>query len=638
MLQQIREFAGRKIVRWLFIIFLVVPFGLFGIDAYINRVATTDAVANVGPLRVTAFELDQALRRQAELYREQFRGQFDASIMENPEIRRAVLDNLVNEKLMAVGSERAGVRIPDAALAERISRMPEFQGADGRFSKERYDMIAKSQGLTTPGLDERLRQSFRMQDFRAAIADTAFVPKATLESFIRLSEQSREVSVVNLTPEAYPAKVSPEQAKAYYDSHAVEFTIPERVRVEYVELSVDALAARTAAPAEDVQRVYEDGMKRNQWGAPEERRASHILVGAAADAKEPERKAAKDKAQAIADRVRKDPKSFADVAKKESQDPGSAVQGGDLGFFAREAMVKPFSEAAFAAKKGDIVGPVESEFGYHVILVTDVKPAKVRTLAESTPEIEAQIKKQLASRAFAETGETFTNMVYEQSSSLQPVADALKLTVKTAPQWLTKGQPSAPPLGNPKLMAEIFSDDAIKAKRNTSAVEVSPGTLISARVVEHKPSELRPIESARAEIDRKLAREESLKLARADGEAKLKELQAGKDPGVKWPAPLAVNRQKPGGLFPQVIDRAFRADGKKLPAFLGVESPAGYSLVRVTKVIEVEKVDDKQRDAMGGQLRQALAAEEMEATLASLRGRVGVTVRKDALEKKTPQQ
>jgi peptidyl-prolyl cis-trans isomerase D len=300
-------------------------------------------------------------------------------------------------------------------------------------------------------------------------------------------------------------------------------------------------------------------------------------------------------------------------------------------------MVKPFSDAVYAAKKGDIVGPVASDFGYHVILVTDVKPAKVRSLADATPEIEAQIKKQLASRAFAEAGEQFTNMVYEQSSSLQPVADALKLSVKTAPQWLTKGQPAAPPLGNPKLMAEIFSDDAIKAKRNTSAVEVLPGMLVAARVIEHKPSELRAFETARVEIERKLAREESLRLARADGEAKLKELQAGKDPAVKWPPALAVNRQKPGGLFPQVIDRAFRADGKKLPAYLGVESPAGYSLVRVSKVIEVEKIDDKQRDAMGGQLRQALAAEEMEATLSSLRGRVGVTVKRDALEKKQPQ-
>ena len=634
MLQQIREFAGKKIVRWLFIIFLVVPFGLFGIDAYINRVGTSDAVANVGPARVSASELDQALRRQADIYREQFRGQFDASLMDNPEIRRAVLDGLVAEKLVDVGSARAGVRIPDAALAERISRMPEFQ-VNGQFSRERYEMVARSQGLTPPGLDERLRQAFRVQEFRNSIAETAIVPKTTLDSFIRLSEQTREVSVVNFTPEAYlpKVKISPEQAKAYYDGHAAEFTTPESARLEYLELSVDTLAARTEAPAEEVRRAYEDGMKRNQWGQPEERRASHILVTAAPDAKEADRKAAQEKAAAIAERVRRAPKTFGEVAKKESQDPGSAAQGGDLGFFAPGAMVKAFSDAAFAAKKGDIVGPVASEFGYHVIMVTDIKPAKMRSLAEATPEIEAALKKQIASRAYAEAAEQFANLVYEQSSSLQPAADALRLALQQSP-WISKGRPVPGPLANPKIQAEIFSDNTIKAKRNTSAVEVAPGTLVAARVVEHKPAQLRPLDEVRAEIEKKLAREEALKMARAEGAAKLAELQAGKDAGVKWPAPLAVNRQKPGGLFPQVIDRAFRADARKLPARLGVDTPQGYALVQVSKVIEVEKVNEAQRDQLAAQLRQSVAMEELEATLASLRQSVGVRVRRDALEKK----
>ena len=637
MLQQIRDFASKRFIRWLFIIFLVVPFGLFGIDAYINRVGTTDAVANVGPTRITVGELDQALRRQADLYREQFRGQFDASLMDNPEIRRSVLDSLVAEKLMAIGSDREGLRIPDTALAERISRMPEFH-VNGRFSRDRYELIAKSQGLTPPGLDERLRQGFRKQDFRDSIAETAFVPKATLDSFIRLSEQTRELSVVSLTPDAYlpKVKVTPEQVKAYYDGHAAEFTTPERVRVEYLELSVDSLAARAEAPAEEVKRAYEDGMTRNQWGQPEERRASHILIAAGADAKEADRKAAQEKAQAIAERVRKAPKTFADVARKESQDPGSAVQGGDLGFFAPAAMVKPFADATFAAKKGDIVGPVQSEFGYHVIMVTDIKPAKLRSLAEATPEIEAQIKKLVASRAFAESAEQFSNMVYEQSSSLKPAADTLKLAVQQS-SWIAKGQPSPPPLGNPKLQAEIFSDNTIKAKRNTSAVEVSPGTLVAARVIEHKAAELRPLETVSADIERKLAREAAIKLARAEGEAKLKELQAGKDAGVKWPAALAVNRQKPGGLPTQVLDRAFRADARKLPAHLGVETPQGYSLVQVSKVIELEKVNDAQRAQLGQQLRETVAMEELEAALATLRDKVGVTVRRDALEKKPAQ-
>ncbi|HEX5128643.1 MAG TPA: SurA N-terminal domain-containing protein [Usitatibacter sp.] len=634
MLQNIRDFAGNRIVRWLFIIFLVVPFGLFGIDAYINRVGSDGAVAHVGKARVTNTEFENALRRQADMYREQFRGQFDNSIMDNPEIRRAVLDQLVNEKLIALGAERSGLRIPDAALAERISRIPEFQ-VEGQFNKDRYAFAAKSQGMTPVAFDERLRQIFRLQEFRDSIAETTIVPKATIETFIKLSEQSREVSVVNLAPETYLAKVkiSPEQVKAYYDANAAEFTTPESARVEYVELSVDALAAKAEVPAEEVQRAYEDGMKRNQWGQPEERRASHILVTAAADAKEADRKAAEAKAKEIAERVRKAPKTFADVAKKESQDPGSAAQGGDLGFFVPSAMVKPFADAVFAAKKGDIVGPVASEFGYHVILVTDIKPAKMKTLAEATPEIEATLKKQVAQRMFAESAEQFSNLVYEQSSSLQPAADALKLQVKQSP-WISKGAPGFGPLASPKITAEIFSDNTLKAKRNTSAVEVAPGTLVAAHVIEHKAAELKPLEAVKADIERKLAREEALKLARQDGEAKLKELTEGKDAGVKWPAPLAVNRQKPGGLFPQVIDKAFRADSKKLPTYLGVETPAGYSLVQVNRVIEVEKVDAGVRDRLAQQLKQSVAAEELEATLDALRDDVGVTVRREALEKK----
>ena len=637
MLQNFREFANKRIVRILFALFLVIPFGLFGIDYYFKAPVGGDTIATVGPQRIGQGEYDNAMRQQTEIYRQQFRGQFDASIMDNPEIRRSVLERLVNEKLVAIGAERAGIRMSDKELAQRIAAEPFFQ-VDGRFDKERYESLAKSQNLTTVGLDERLRQDYRQRQFRDSIAETAFVPKATLDSFIKLSEQTREVSVVNLTPEGYIAKVkvSPGEVKAYYDSHAPEFTTPERVRVEYVEMSLDAVAAKTAVKPEEVKIVYDEEVKAGKQGQKEERRASHILIAAPADAKEADQKAAEAKARDIAERVRKNPASFADVAKKESQDPGSAVQGGDLGFFGRGAMVKPFEDAAYAAKKNEILGPVKSDFGYHVIRVTDIKPEKIRTLAEAGPEIEANLKKQGAARTFASSAEEFSNLVYEQSTSLKPAADKMNLAVQVSP-WVTKGVPGVPILNNPKLQTEIFSDNAVKAKRNTAAVEVSPNTLVAARVLEHKPSELRALDTVKADIERRLQREEALKLAKADGEAKLKELQAGKDAGLKWPAALGVNRQKPGGLFPAVIDKVFRADAKKLPAYAGVETPVGYSLVQLSKVVDVDKVDDKQREALAARLKDAVAAEELESALTSLRGRVGVSVRKDALEKKTAQ-
>ena len=633
-METLRKIAHNKFFKILFAVFLIIPFGLFGVEQYLSRPVGGDTIANVGGLRIGSGELDQAVRRQGEVYRQQLGRNFDPTLLENPEIRRSVLDQLVNERLIELGSTRAGVTVPDRQLAERIASEPALQVA-GKFSKERYEQYAKSQGLTPIGLDERLRAEFRQIQFRNSIAETAIVPKATLDSFIRLSEQQREVSVVNFTPDQYVSqvKVTPEQVKAYYDANPREFTTPERARVEYIELSLDSLAAKTDVAAEEVKRVYEEGVQRNQWGQPEERKASHVLIAVKPDAPEAERKAAQAKAQAIADQVRKKPDSFAEVAKKESQDPGSAVQGGDLGFFPRGAMVKPFEDAAFGAKKGDIVGPVQSDFGFHVIRVTDVKPAKMKSLAEATPEIEANLKKQAAQRRYAEAAETFSNIVYEQSSSLKPAADALKVPIHQSP-WITKGLPAGPTLANPKLQAEIFSADAIKAKRNTSAVEVGANMLVAARVIEHEPEKLRPLDTVRADIERKLQRQEALKLAKAEGEAKLKELQAGKDAGVKWPAPLAVNRQKPGGLSPQVLDRAFRADGRKLPEIAGVETPFAYSLLRVTKVIEPEKIDEAQRNVLAGQLKQAVAVGELETALASLRNRVGVKVSANALAAK----
>ncbi|MEO7743493.1 MAG: SurA N-terminal domain-containing protein [Usitatibacter sp.] len=634
-MEKIRQISQNKAFKILFALFLIVPFGLFGVEQYLQRPAGGDTVATVGSQRIGAGELDQAMRRQADIYREQFRGNFDPALMDNPEIKRSVLDRLVAERLLAVGSDRAGVKVPDRQLAERIATEPAFQ-VDGKFNKERYEQLAKANGLTPVGLDERLRADFRQSQFRNAIVETAFVPKATLDSFIRLSEQTREVSVLNLAPEEFLAKVkiAPEQVKAYYDANAKEFTTPEQVRVEYVELSLDALAAKAEAPAEEVSNAYEEGMKRNQWGQAEQREASHILIAVKPDAPEADKKAAETRAQAIADQVRKKPTAFAELARTESQDPGSATQGGKLGMFPRGQMVKPFDDAMFAAKKGEILGPVATDFGFHVIRVDDIRPAKVKSLVDATPEIEAVIKKTAAQRKYAEAAEAFANLAYEQSASLKPASDALKVPVQQSP-WISKGAPApVPALNNPKLQAEIFSDDAIKGKRNTSAIEVMPNTLVSARVVEHKPAQLKPFESVRAEIERKLARVEAAKLAKAEGEAKLKVLQAGNEADVKWPAPLAVNRQKTGGLFPQVVDRAFRADRKKLPAFVGVESPMGYSLVRVTKVIEPEKIEDAQRQALGAQLRQAVAAQELEATLTSLRNRVGVTVKKGALDAK----
>jgi peptidyl-prolyl cis-trans isomerase D len=633
MLEFMRKIGGNKFFRILFALFLIIPFGLFGIDYYFKGPVGGDTVATVGGYRISGAEFDQSLRQQTENYRQQFGRNFDPAIMDNPEMRRNVLDGVINQRLVAAAAEREGIAVSDEVLAARIAAEPVFQ-SEGKFSMERYKSILKAQGMGEAGFERQIREDYRLQQFRSSILDTAIVPRSTVDAFVRISEQSRDVSLVNLAPDQYLAKVkvTPEQVKAWYDSHLVDYTIPEQARVEFVELSLDALAARAQVTPEEVKAFYEANQGR--FLQKEERRASHILISAGADAKPEERKAARAKAQAIFEQVTKKPASFAEIAKKESQDPGSAVQGGDLGFFPRGAMVKPFEDAAYAGKKDDIVGPVESDFGYHVIRITDVKPEKGKSVAEATPEIEAELKKQVAARKFAESAEQFSNLVYEQPTSLKPAADALKLAVQQS-GWFSKASGAPPLLANPKLIQEIFSEDSTKAKRNTTAVEVGPNVLVSARVSELKPSEVRPLEAVKADIERRLLRDAAAKLATEDGEAKLKELREGKAVDLKWPAPLAVSRARAGGLFPQVLDEVFRADARKLPAYAGVAMPGGgYALLQVTKVNEPGAIDDAKRAAMRERLAQAVTAQEFESELGSLRKQIDVSVRKDAVDKK----
>jgi peptidyl-prolyl cis-trans isomerase D len=636
MLETLREIGQKRIVKLLFAVFLIVPFGLFGIDFYFRSGVGSDDVATVGRQRISTNDFDQAVRQQTEQLRQQFRGAFDASLMDTPEMRRSVLDRLVNERVVLAGAQRAGLKLDGRALAERISTEPMFQGADGKFSKDRYDAIARANNLTPAGLDVKLAEQFAQQQYVGAISESAFVPKTSVDNFVKLSEQSREISVVTLAPEAYLAqvKVGPDQVKSYYDSHPKEFTVAERARVEFIELSSDQLAARETVSPDDVKRIYDENVKAGKYGQPEERRASHILITVPEGANDATKKAAEAKANDIAARVRKNPASFADVARRESQDPGSAPQGGDLGFFARGAMVKPFEDAVFAAKPNDIIGPVLSPFGYHVIRLAEVHPAKVKSFADAAPEIEASIKKGNAQRKLAEMTENFSNLVYEQSGSLKPASDALKLPIQQS-GWIEKGGPAQPPvLQNPKVQAEIFSSDTIQNKRNTSAIEVSPGDYVAARILEYKPAELKPFDTVKADIEKRLQRDEALKLAKADGEKKLALLREGKDAGVKFPPALAVSRQKSGGLYPVVIERAFRADARKLPAYGGAETPVGYELVQVSKVIEPEKIDDAKRKAFESQLQQTVAAEQVDAAVTSLRDHIGVKVKPAAIEKK----
>ncbi|MBL0125821.1 MAG: SurA N-terminal domain-containing protein [Betaproteobacteria bacterium] len=633
MLETIRN-ATKSWIAKLILALITVPFALWGVESYVRPSAGQDAVATVGGEKISSAEFNEAVRGQLEQFKRQFGPSIDASIMDNPQMRQSILDQLIDQRLFAKASAATGVKVSDAALRDRIATEASFQ-ENGKFVPARYETYLKANGQTAPMFEAQLRRDLERAQFANSITATAITPATSVAGYLLASEQTREIAMVNVTPEQFTAqvKVTPEQAKAYYETHQAEYAIPEQVKPEYVELSIEALAPSVQVTPDEIKAFYDTNSSR--YVQKEERKASHILINAPPTATDAAKKEAKAKADDLFAQVKKNIKLFPELAKKNSQDPGSGAAGGDLGFFGRGMMVKQFDEAVFKAAKGELMGPVLTDFGYHIILLTDIRPEKGKPLAEATPEIEGELKKQKAQRKFAEVAEKFTNAAYEQSSSLKAAAEVAGLAIRQGP-WVSKGQGGLPPFNNPKLSAALFSEDIVKNKRNTEAIEASSNTLIAARMLEHKPAGMRPLAEVEKAIIAKLTRDEAGKLAKADGEAKLAALRAGKPVAdLKWPSLLAVSRANPGGLPPPVIDAAMKLEAKTLPAFAGTDNPAGgFSLIQVAKVIDAPIADEAKLKASRTRLAQAISQQEMMSMLAQMRTKSDVSISKDALEKK----
>jgi peptidyl-prolyl cis-trans isomerase D len=413
--------------------------------------------------------------------------------------------------------------------------------------------------------------------------------------------QRREAQILNFPAADFLNKVSVSDAdlKAYYDKNSALFQSPESADIEYVVLDIESLRQTVTVNEQDLKTYYEQNLQR--LSSKEERRASHILITAAKDAPEAEKKAARAKAEDLLKLVKAKPASFAEVARKNSQDPGSAVKGGDLDFFGRGAMVKAFEDAAFSLKKSDISDVVESEFGYHIIQLTDIKSPKAQSFESLRPSLEADLKKQQAQKKYAELAESFSNMVYEQSDSLKPVSDKLKLNIQKASQVARVPAASAQAknlLNHPALLQALFSDASLQKNRNTEAVEVAPNTLVSARVIKHHPAATLPFADVKDTVKRNLTQEKAAEMAKAQGEQRVAALKNSAD-GL--PNAIVLSRDKSQKQLPQVVDAVLKADPAKLPVVTGVDLGAqGYAVVRVTKVLPPE-ADNKELMAQAQQ-------------------------------------
>jgi len=626
-----------KRLTQLLLALIALPFAFFGVDYYFRGDAGPQAIATVGRDKVTQNEFDDVLREQQDRMRQQLGRNFDPAMFDNPEVRYALVDQLVNQRLLENQARTGRFRVTDTQLAQFISALPPFQ-EDGKFSPDRYKLVLTAQGMSPLQFEQRVRQELLLAPLQEPVVAANIVARASSERYLALLEQQREVAIAAIEPEPFVknVKVDDAQAKAFYDQNLAAFQIPEQAKVEYVLLTQEALAARTKVDPADVKSAYDANAR--QYTTSEERSAAHILIAVKPDASDADKAAAKTKAEALAAQAKANPARFAELAKANSQDPGSAAQGGDLGAFARGSMVKPFEDAVFAAKPGDIVGPVQTDFGYHVIKVNGVTAAKVQAFDEVKGTIEADLKRQKAGQAFASDAEKFQNLVYEQADSLAPVAKALDLKVETTP-LVTRSQVQALAQGNPKFTQALFAPESLQAKRNTEAIEVAPNVLMAGRIVEYKAATPRPFADVQEEIKRQLTRRAAAELAQKAGMDKLAALQAGKTDveGLTFGKPELVSRQQAqAGLSPDALTKVFQVSPTKLPAYTGATNEAGgFSIYKVVKVVDPPAPDPAKLAAAAGRVGDQLGRELMTAYLASLKAGAEVKINQALVDKKS---
>ncbi|HEY4374335.1 MAG TPA: SurA N-terminal domain-containing protein [Burkholderiales bacterium] len=607
----------QRLMQFLLLLLIFPAFAFWGINGFDSIVGAGDGVAKVCGVTLTQQDYARAQQEYLDNMRQQLGANFRAEFFDNNDARNAILGRLVNQRALTCVALKHNMVAPDEVLRRNISNTAAFQ-VDGKFSKAQYDARLIESGYTPQVYDNLLRQQLPMQALSSGVLLTGGSPQTVQDQFMRAQEELREVQELLVKPDQFTSqvKLAADAAKKYYDANQREFEVPPQMRADYVVLSVDTLAAGMTADATEVRKFYDQNQAK--YGVPEERKARHILISVPAGAPAAEVAKAQAEAEDILKQVKADPGKFAELAKKYSKDPGSAEKGGELDFARKDgSFVKPFEDALFSLKENEISGLVKTDYGFHIIQLLQIHTASIKPFEQVRGEIEADWKKQHAQKLYADSLDGFSDIVYTQPDSLKPAADKYKLTVQSTQLFSQANPPKE--LANPKLLGKLFSDDALKNKHNTEAVEVSPGVMVSAHVAEYKPKTERSFAEVQAGIIAKLTEREAEALAQKDGEAKLKQARA--DAGaLTFGAAKTVSRVKPEGIGTATLKLVMAAPKDKLPVVVGGPTGDGsYGLYRINKVSQPDKPDPAMATQIKSMLDRAQAEADFNAYLAALK-------------------
>ncbi|SMQ24812.1 peptidyl-prolyl cis-trans isomerase D [Pseudomonas helmanticensis] len=611
MLQNIRDNSQGWIAKTIIGV-IVALMALTGFDAIFKATTHTNEAAKVNGEEISQNELSQAVDMQRRQLMQQLGKDFDASLLDEKMLRESALKGLIDRKLLLQGAEQSKFAFSEGALDQVILLTPEFQ-VDGKFSSERFDQVIRQLGYSRMQFRQMLAQEMLIGQLRAGVAGSGFVTDAEVLAFARLEKQTRDFATLNIKADPAAVKLTDDEVKAYYDEHAKEFMTPDQVVIDYLELKKSSFFDQVAVKDEDLQAAYQKEIA----NLSEQRRAAHILIEVNDKTTEAQAKA---KIEEVEARLAKGEK-FEALAKEFSQDPGSANNGGDLGYAGPGVYDPAFEKALYSLNKDQVSAPVRTDFGFHLIKLLGVEAPEVPTLASLKDKLTRELKAAQVEQRFVEATKQLEDSAFEASDLAQPAAD-LKLTVHTSKPFGREGGEGV--AANRAVVTAAFSTEVIDEGANSTAIELDPETVIVLRSKEHlKPAQL-PLESVNAAIRTQLTKEHASAAAKTKAEKLIADLRDGKAPldkavdGQNWKATAAATRAQ-DGVDPAVLQALFRMPkpaAKDKPTFSNVTLPDGsLMIVRLNGVNEAAAPTDEEK----AQYRRFLASREGQQDFAAYR-------------------
>ncbi|MFG3452901.1 SurA N-terminal domain-containing protein [Stutzerimonas stutzeri] len=586
MLQNIRDNSQGWIAKTIIGI-IVMLLALTGFDAIFNAASNSRNAAEVNGEEISLDELNQAMNMQRRQLAQQLGGDFDPSLLDDKLVRESSLRALIDRALLLQGAQNAEFAFSESALDQLILQTPEFT-VDGAFNAARFDQVIQQMGYTRLQFRELLKQEMLIGQLRAGISGSGFVTDEQIEAFARLEQQTRDFATITLPADAAAVEVSDDEARKYYEENTGRFRSPEQVVLEYVELTKDSFFDQVEASDEEVEQLYQQRIA----NLAEQRRAAHILVEAdgSGDAD------AKAKIEGIAKRLTEG-EDFAALAKEMSEDPGSASEGGDLGFAGPGVYDPAFEEALYELEKGQVSAPVRSDFGWHLIKLLGVQSPEVPTLESMKPELVRELKAEQVEQRFVEASKQLEDTAFESSDLVQP-AQELGLSVQTTEAFGREGGADGI-AANRQVIQAAFSDEVLIDGANSSVIELDPDTVVAVRVKEHLQPEVLPFDEVKDDIIAQLKRSKATEQAQEAGEQLIASLrEGGGETDREWQAVEAAARNQEG-VEPAVLQQVFRMakpQASEAQTYGSVTLPNGdFVIVRLTGVSE-PKADLSEED------------------------------------------